>query len=182
MSTNLTNIEFKLADGKVSNLKDFSGKVVLVVNVASECGLTPQYEGLEAIYEKYNAKGFSVLGFPANEFGAQEPGSNEEIQAFCRGTFGVKFPVAQKIVVKGKDIHPLYQALISAKPEAIEKKGGDLKDVLKKHNLLSGNANEIMWNFEKFLINQNGDVVARFAPDVEPTSAEVVGAIESLLK
>ncbi len=181
MTSNLTNIEFKLADGKIATLKDFSGKAVLIVNVASECGLTPQYEGLEAIFEKYQDKGFTVLGFPANEFGAQEPGSNEEIQAFCRGTFGVKFPVAQKIVVKGNGIHPLYQALISAKPEAIQKAGGDLKDVLKKHNLLSGTEVEIMWNFEKFLIDKNGDVIARFAPDVEPTSTDVITAIEKLL-
>lgn len=177
MSNVLGNIDFKLADGKSSNLNEFKGKVVLVVNVASKCGLTPQYEGLEKIYAEYKNKGFTVLGFPANEFAGQEPGTNDEIQSFCTMNYGIKFPIAQKIVVKGEGIHPLYKALITAQPKAILKENGNLKTNLKEHGLLSGTDQEIMWNFEKFLINKNGDVVKRFAPDVEPTDAVLVSSI-----
>lgn len=177
MSNVLGNIDFKLADGKTSNLNEFKGKVVLVVNVASKCGLTPQYEGLEKIYAEYKNKGFTVLGFPANEFAGQEPGTNDEIQSFCTMNYGIKFPIAQKIVVKGEGIHPLYKALITAQPKAIAKENGNLKSNLKEHGLLSGTDQEIMWNFEKFLINKNGDVIKRFAPDIEPTDAVLVSSI-----
>lgn len=182
MSTDIKNIEFKLADGKTSTLNDFKNKVVLVVNVASECGLTPQYTGLEKVFETYEKEGFTVLGFPANEFGAQEPGSNEEIQAFCKGTFGVRFPVAQKIIVKGEKIHPLYKGLIEAAPTAVQRADSGLRANLEKHGLLSGTPKEIMWNFEKFLINKIGEVVVRFAPDVDPTSTAVTDVIEEELK
>lgn len=181
MSTELGTINFKLADGKVTNLNDFKGQTVLVVNVASECGLTPQYEGLEKIYNEYKSKGFTVLGFPANEFGAQEPGTNEEIQSFCKMNYGVTFPVAQKIIVKGEEIHPLYKSLITTAPKAVANPNGKLKAVLKEHNLLSGTEDEIMWNFEKFLINKKGEIVKRFAPDIEPNDAVLLSTIEESL-
>lgn len=177
--SSISQIPFKTADGQTTSLKNFEGKVLLLVNVASKCGLTPQYEGLEKIYEKYQDQGFSVLAFPANEFGAQEPGSNAEIQEFCRMSFGVKFPVLEKIVVKGEGQHPLYKTLTSENPVAIKKTGGTLEKYLGDHGLLSDKSEDIMWNFEKFLVNKKGDVVARFAPDMEPGSKEVIQAIES---
>lgn len=181
MSTSLDQIQFDTADGKKTSLKDYSGKVLLVVNVASECGLTPQYEGLEKVHQKYQAQGLSVLAFPANEFGAQEPGSNEQIQEFCRTQFGVKFPVFAKMVVKGEGQHPLYQQLTSLQPAAQQVPGGKLKSVLEEHNLLSGGPSDIMWNFEKFLINKSGKVVARFAPDMTPEDPTIIKAIEAEL-
>lgn len=182
MTQPLNNIEFTLNNGEKKTLNDYKGKAVLIVNVASKCGLTPQYEGLEVVYEKYQDKGLVVLGFPANEFLGQEPGSNEEIQAFCKGTFGVRFPVAQKITVKGEKIHPLYKGLIEAAPTAVQRADSGLRANLEKHGLLSGTPKEIMWNFEKFLINKKGEVVVRFAPDVDPTSTAVTDVIEEELK
>jgi glutathione peroxidase len=167
MNIQIDQIEFKTAAGETARLKDYHGQVVLLVNVASKCGLTPQYTGLEALYEKYRDQGFVVLGFPANEFGAQEPGSNEEIQSFCQMNFGVQFPVFAKIVVKGDAIHPLYRALIEAQPGLTEGSSDKPKD--------------ISWNFEKFLLNRQGDVVARFAPAVTPQDPALVKAIEAEL-
>jgi len=174
--------------GEGSSLAEFRGKALLVVNVASQCGLTPQYEALEKIYSRFKDSGLVVCGFPANDFGAQEPGSNEEIQTFCRGTFGVDFPMFQKIAVTGPDTHPLYQSLIAAQPKAIgdtrpgfrENLNGFLKS---KHNGASTNPEPgILWNFEKFLIDRNGSVAARFSPEVLPDDPAVVAAIESALK
>lgn len=144
-------------------LAGFKGKVVLVVNVASQCGYTPRYEGLQALYAKYKDQGFVIAGFPANNFGGQEPGTNEEIGAFCRSKYGVTFPMFSKISVKGGDKAPLYQFLTdrSANP----KTGG-----------------EIQWNFTKFLVNREGKVIQRFEPEVEPQSKELVSAVESTLK
>ncbi|AFY00030.1 glutathione peroxidase [Bdellovibrio bacteriovorus] len=181
MSTSLDQIQFDTADGKKSTLSAFNGKVLLVVNVASECGLTPQYEGLEKVHEKYESQGLRVLAFPANEFGAQEPGTNEQIQEFCRTQFGVKFPVFAKMVVKGEGQHPLYQQLTSLQPAAQQVPGGKLKSVLEEHGLLSGGPSDIMWNFEKFLIGKTGNVVARFAPDMTPEDPTIVKAIEAEL-
>ena len=151
------------------------------VNVASKCGLTPQYEGLEALYETYREQGLEVLGFPANEFLAQEPGSNDEIAAFCRGTFGVEFPMFAKIVVKGEGQHPLYQRLTAAIPTAQALEGGKLKERLEAKGLIDGQAADITWNFEKFLVNKQGEVVARFMPDVPPQDAMIVNAITAEL-
>ncbi|MES3038676.1 MAG: glutathione peroxidase [Bdellovibrionota bacterium] len=181
MPTNITEIPVKKIDGTQTSLADYKGKVMLVVNVASKCGLTPQYDGLEKIYENYSEKGLVVLGFPANEFLGQEPGTNEEIQDFCRSNFGVKFPMFQKIVVKGEGQHPLYKALTEVKPEAKTKPGGTLVAKLKEKGLINGNKNDIMWNFEKFLINRKGEVVERFAPDVTPDDPMVIQAIEKEL-
>jgi glutathione peroxidase len=149
-------------DGKPLPLADYKGKVILVVNVASQCGYTPQYSALEATYEKYKDRGFVILGFPANNFGAQEPGSNEEIKTFCTRKYNVTFPMYSKISVKGADRAPLYSYLT-------EETG-------------PGVAGDIKWNFTKFLIDRNGNVVQRFEPAVTPDSPEVLAAIEKQLK
>jgi len=149
-------------DGTAADLHELDGKAVLIVNVASKCGLTPQYEGLERLQDRYGDKGFTVLGVPCNQFMGQEPGSAEEIQTFCSTTYGVTFPLTEKIEVNGDDRHPLYEQLTSA-PDA------------------SGEAGDIQWNFEKFLVAPGGEVVARFRPTVEPEADEVVAAIEAAL-
>jgi len=181
MTQSIYNFSVNKIDGSASNLKDYQGKVLLIVNVASKCGLTPQYEGLEKIYEKYKNKGFEVLGFPANEFLAQEPGSNEEIANFCTMNFGVQFPMFEKIVVKGQSQHPLYSYLTETKTETITKPNGSLLEKLKSKGLLSDKANDIKWNFEKFLINKKGEVVARFSPELDPQDPIILEAIEKQL-
>jgi len=149
-------------DGNDVELAKYRGKVLLLVNTASQCGLTPQYEGLESLYEKYKAQGLEVLAFPANEFGMQEPGTNEQIKTFCSTKYNVSFPLFSKIVVKGEGIHPLYQFLTSESTNP-------------------GHAGEIGWNFAKFLVNRKGEVVARFDPKVKPESPEVQAAVEKAL-
>jgi glutathione peroxidase len=149
-------------DGQPAPLAQYKGKVILIVNVASRCGFTPQYEGLEAIYRKYKDQGFVILGFPANNFGGQEPGTNEEIKTFCSSKYSVTFPMYAKISVKGDDQAPLYQFLTG-----------------KQTNPAS--AGEIKWNFTKFLVDRDGKIVARFESPVTPQSAEVTGAIEKAL-
>jgi glutathione peroxidase len=150
-------------DGKPAPLAEYRGKVVLIVNVASRCGYTPQYTGLEKIYEKYKDQGFVILGFPANNFGGQEPGTNEEIKTFCSSKYQVTFPMYSKVSVKGADSTPLYQFLTD-----------------KQSN--PATAGEIKWNFTKFLVDRNGKVIARFEPAITPESADVTGAIEKALK
>jgi glutathione peroxidase len=149
-------------DGKPAPLADYKGKVILIVNVASQCGYTPQYSALEANYEKYKAKGFVILGFPANNFGAQEPGTNEEIKTFCTRKYNVTFPMYAKISVKGDDQAPLYGYLTKETGAGIS---GDIK-----------------WNFTKFLVDRNGNVVQRFEPAVTPDSKDVTDAIEKHLR
>jgi glutathione peroxidase len=149
-------------DGKPAPLADYKGKVILIVNVASQCGYTPQYSALEATYEKYKAKGFVILGFPANNFGAQEPGTNEEIKTFCTRKYNVTFPMYAKISVKGDDQAPLYGYLTKETGAGIS---GDIK-----------------WNFTKFLVDRNGNVVQRFEPAVTPDSKDVTDAIEKHLR
>jgi glutathione peroxidase len=151
----------KRLDGTQTSLQDYRGKVMLVVNVASECGLTPQYEELQALYTAYEARGLKVLGFPANEFGSQEPGTSTDIATFCSSRYGVTFDMFDKIVVKGPKIAPLYRTLTTETPEAFQ---GD-----------------IAWNFAKFLVDKNGFVINRFAPTTTPMSAEVTAAIEAAL-
>lgn len=178
----LQEIPLRRIDGSAAKLAEFAGKVLLVVNVASACGLTPQYAGLESLYEQYRDRGLLVLGFPANEFGAQEPGTNTEIAQFCETKFGVKFPMFEKIVVKGAGQHPLYKALIDAQPVAREKLDGTLKARLASGGRLEGRQEtDIMWNFEKFVVGRHGDVVARFAPDVAPDDPMLVATIEAEL-
>jgi glutathione peroxidase len=168
-------------DGSAASLADHKGNVLLVVNVASRCGLTPQYAELEEIYETYHDRGFAVLGFPANEFAGQEPGSNAEIQQFCQTKFGVKFPMFEKIVVKGEGQHPLYHELIAERPTAQQKPNGTLRKTLDQHGLGPQNDTDIMWNFEKFLVNRRGEVVERFAPDIAPKDPAITTAIEEEL-
>lgn len=147
--------------GKEVNLAAYKGKTVLVVNTASKCGYTPQYKELQALYEKYAGKDFVILGFPANEFGGQEPGSDESIAEFCEVNYGVKFPMFSKVVVKGDGIHPLLRMLTAAE-------NPDFKG-------------EINWNFEKFLIDEDGKLVRRFRSRTTPMSAELTGAIDKLI-
>ncbi len=181
MKTKLSQIEFALHNGKHTTLSDFGDKVTLIVNVASKCGLTPQYEGLEKIYQNYHEQGFLVLGFPANEFAGQEPGTNEEIQQFCQSTFGVKFPIMGKIIVKGEGQHPLFKILTEEKPLATKKDDSFAKK-LSDYGIPAGKPGEILWNFEKFLINRQGDVIERFAPDINPEDPIITNAIETALK
>ena len=181
MATPIREIPVKRIDGSDSSLGDFDGSVLLVVNVASKCGLTPQYEQLEQIYKTYNDKGLEVLGFPANNFAGQEPGTNEEIQGFCQATFGVDFPMFSKISVTGDDRHPLYDALIEAKPDRVDNEGGQLRGLLEQNDLAPDNDTDIMWNFEKFLVGRDGQVIGRFAPDLTPDDPIVVKAIEDAL-
>lgn len=181
MSQNLQSIPLTRIDGTPATLGDYAGKVMLVVNVASQCGLTPQYEGLEALYREYRAKGLEVVGFPSNDFGEQEPGSEKEISDFCTSIYGVDFPMFSKIVVKGDNKHPLYQTLIEAIPDAEFKEDSGIRAYQMKHFPESASSPEVHWNFEKFLIDRSGAVVRRFGPDTEPKSTTVVQAIEEAL-
>lgn len=149
-------------DGHEMDLASFKGKAVLVVNVASKCGLTPQYEGLEHLQERYSDHGFTVLGFPCNQFGGQEPGTAEDIQTFCSTTYGVTFPITEKVEVNGQLQHPIYRELTLVPDD-------------------EGRAGEIEWNFEKFLVAPDGKIVHRFRPTVEPESNELTSAIEAVL-
>jgi glutathione peroxidase len=157
------DVAINALDGKPTDLHDLEGKTVLLVNVASKCGLTPQYTGLEQIHERFKDRGFTVLGVPCNQFLGQEPGTAEEIQEFCSTQYGVTFPLTEKIEVNGEGRHPLYDQLVDV-PDADD-----------------GHTGDIRWNFEKFLIAPDGQVAARFAPQVLPESDEVVKAIESQL-
>jgi glutathione peroxidase len=160
LNKNISSITVKDIDGKSVNLSDYKGKVLLVVNVASYCGYTKQYAGLEEIYKKYKDKGFEILAFPCNQFGEQEPGTNEEIKNFCSSKFDVTFKLFDKINVNGKDKSPLYSVLTD--------------------NELTGKS-DIKWNFEKFLIDKNGNIVERYSSKVEPTGKELISAIETEL-
>lgn len=156
------NFTMNRLDGKSEKLANYQGKVILIVNTASQCGLTKQYKQLQALHQKYAEQGLVILGFPANEFGAQEPGSNSEISTFCTKNYGVKFPMFEKVVVKGEGQCPLYHFLTSK--ETNPQFSGDIK-----------------WNFEKFLINRKGEVIARFEPRISPDDRRVVAAIEKEL-
>jgi glutathione peroxidase len=156
------DIETKLLEGDPIALSEYKGKALLVVNVASRCGFTPQYEGLQALYESYKDRGLEILGFPCNQFLAQEPGTEEEIREFCSSVYSVSFPIFRKIDVNGEDRHPLYE-ILTEKPDA------------------DGNAGDVQWNFEKFLVSPEGDVVGRFRTMIKPDDPNLVGAIESQL-
>ena len=181
MSASIYDIPVKKITGEDTSLAEFKGKVLLVVNVASKCGLTPQYEGLEKLYEQLSGKGLVVAGFPANDFKAQEPGTNEEIQAFCTTNFGVKFPMFDKITVVGPEKHPLYAALIAAEPKAVSVNEPSWREKLKGFGIEPNPEPEILWNFEKFLVSRSGEVVERFAPDTAPDAPALVAAIETEL-
>ena len=171
--------EINSLDGSPLDLHDLQGRAVLVVNVASKCGLTPQYEGLESLYEQYKGQGLVVAGFPANNFKSQEPGSDEEIQTFCTANFGVKFPMFSKINVVGADKHPLYATLIAAQPKAISLSEIPFAEKLRGYGIEANPAPEILWNFEKFLVSRSGEIVKRFSPDTAPDAPELVAAIEA---
>ena len=156
------DVPVKTLRGEDTSLAEYRGKTLLIVNVASKCGLTPQYTQLEALHERYGPEGFSVVGFPSNQFGEQEPGSAEEIATFCSTTYGVTFPMLEKGDVNGPDRHPLYDQLTEAPDH-------------------KGRTGDVWWNFEKFLVSPDGQVVARFRPKVEPDAPEVVAAIEANL-
>ena len=173
------HIPVKTIQGNEVDLSQYQGKVLLVVNVASKCGLTPQYEGLEKLYEAQKENGLEVLGFPANNFLAQEPGTDAEIQEFCSLTYDVKFPLFSKISVAGNDKHPLYQTLTQAIPERIGE-GPWWKDLV-DYGLTPNPKPEVLWNFEKFLVNKEGEVVARFAPDITADDARLVDTINAEL-
>ncbi|MEO5686922.1 MAG: glutathione peroxidase [Burkholderiaceae bacterium] len=179
MATTLQDIPVNRIDGAPTNLGAYAGKVLLVVNVASQCGLTPQYTGLEKLYEDKRAEGLEVLGFPANDFGAQEPGTDAEISAFCALNFDVKFPLFSKISVLGADQHPLYAGLTAAQPAAIGE--GPFRERLKGYGITPTNPVDVLWNFEKFLIGRDGQVIARFAPDVTADDPRLVQAIADAL-
>lgn len=157
--TTVSDISVKTITGEPKQLGDYAGNVLLIVNVASKCGYTPQYEGLEKLNQKYQSQGLRVLGFPCNDFGAQEPGTNEEIQQFCTLNYGVSFEMFDKVHAKGAEKHPLYQTLT----QAVEPQG------------------DVGWNFEKFLVSKTGEVVARFKSGVKPDSPELMAAIEQEL-
>ena len=178
----LYEIKVKAITGQETALGEYAGNVLLIVNVASKCGLTPQYEALEKVFEKYQDQGFLVLGFPANNFGGQEPGTEEEIQQFCSLNYNVKFPLFAKISVKGADQAPLYHYLTGVKPVATSRPDSQLAEKLDASGLVAGRKpNDILWNFEKFLVNRQGEVIARFAPDLTPDSPVITQAIEQAL-
>ena len=180
MTTPLQDIPLKTIRNEDSSLADYAGKVVLAVNVASKCGLTPQYEGLEKLYAHYKDQGLVVAGFPANDFGAQEPGSDEEIESFCTTNFGVDFPMFAKITVVGPDKHPLYAALTEAAPTA-SGDGETFREKLRGYGMTPNPEPEILWNFEKFIVARDGTVAARFAPTTPPEDPALVAAIEAEL-
>jgi len=156
------DVEEKLLEGDPVALSEYKGKAMLIVNVASRCGFTPQYEGLQALYEKYRDRGLEILGFPCNQFLAQEPGTEEEIRQFCSSVYSVSFPIFRKVEVNGENRHPLYEILT------------ELPDT-------DGNAGDVQWNFEKFLVSPEGEVVGRFRTMITPEDPALVGAIEKSL-
>ena len=163
-------------DGRAVALGDYRGKVLLVVNTASKCGFTPQYEGLEELHEALGDRGFEVLGFPCNQFGAQEPGDAQEIATFCKLSYDVQFPLFSKISVKGAGQHPLYKALTEAQPTATGE--GPMRERLKGYGKDTGAPAEVLWNFEKFLVGRDGRVAERFAPDVAADDPRLTAAID----
>jgi glutathione peroxidase len=178
--TEISAIPLTRIDGASDSLANHKGNVLLVVNVASKCGLTPQYEGLEALYGKYKDKGFEVLGFPANDFGAQEPGTHEEIVEFCKLNYGVSFPLFAKADVTGPGKQPLYASLIEAVPEK-QGPATEFRERLKGFGMSPTEDPEVLWNFEKFVIGKDGSVVARFAPGTTPDDPALVSTIEAEL-
>ncbi len=181
MADEIYEIPVKTIDGAETNLSAYKDKVLLVVNVASKCGLTPQYESLQKLYDEYHGQGFEVLGFPSNDFMGQEPGSEEEIKDFCSTKFNVKFPLFSKVGINGENRHPLYANLIEAHPETDVSNGDGMLNNLIKFGHKHLNEADVLWNFEKFLIGKNGEVVARFAPDVTAEDARLKDKVEAEL-
>ena len=179
MSEAIYDIPVKSIDGTELTLDQFKGRALLVVNVASKCGLTPQYEGLEKLYEQKRDAGLEVLAFPANNFKGQEPGSDDEIKQFCSTTYDVTFPLFSKISVVGEDQHPLYGALTAAQPDASG--DGPFRERLKGYGIAPNPAPDVLWNFEKFLVSRDGRVIGRFAPDITADDPRLIEAIDAEL-
>ncbi len=181
MTTPIQKIPVRRITGEDTNLGEYSGKVLLIVNVASKCGLTKQYESLEKLYRQYRDRGLVVAGFPANDFKAQEPGSNAEIANFCTSNFGVDFPLFEKITVVGEGKHPLYRELIAAQPTATSTGPVPFAEDLRKYGIETNEAPELLWNFEKFVVDRSGNVVARFAPDTTAEDPALLKVVEAEL-
>lgn len=180
MLKEIQTITLQTIDGVSASLGEFAGKVLLIVNVASKCGLTKQYAELNSLYNEYKDDGLVVLGFPANDFGGQEPGSNDEIAQFCQVNFSVDFPMFAKLVASGPDKHPLYAALTTQMPVtqgAIQA----MREKMIAHGNTPNPEPEVLWNFEKFLVSREGDVVARFGPGVTPNDSLIVHAVKTAL-
>lgn len=175
----LYDLPLTAIDGSPTSLRAHAGQVLLIVNVASKCGLTPQYAGLEKLYADYRERGFVVLGFPANDFAGQEPGSDSEIQSFCTSLYGIDFPLYSKIAVTGPDKHPLYAWLTAAQPLTEDR--AVMEEQLRGYKMEPTPAPEVLWNFEKFLVDRTGKVVRRFAPDTLPEAEKLIAAIEQEL-
>lgn len=178
--SSIYDIDVVTIDGKAEKLAAFKGKTLLIVNTASECGLTPQYEALEALYNARKGDGLEILGFPCNQFGAQEPGQEAEIKSFCMARFGVTFPMFSKIEVNGTGRHPLYQALFAAQPERTTAPDSDFVAKLKGYGFEAKDG-DILWNFEKFLVGKDGEVIGHFAPDMTPDHPILTAALNSAL-
>jgi len=178
MANDIYEIPVKTIDGQETNLGEYKGKTLLIVNVASKCGLTPQYEALGKLYEEYRGKGFEVLAFPSNDFKGQEPGTEEEIKDFCSTNYDVQFPMFSKVGIL-EDRHPLYESLIEAHPETDVNNGSGMEDKLRDFGHTRVDPTDVLWNFEKFLIGKDGEIVARFAPDVTPDDERLRASIEA---
>ncbi|NYU08613.1 glutathione peroxidase [Enterobacteriaceae bacterium CCUG 67584] len=181
MPNDILNTEVTTIDGEKTTLESYKGKVLLVVNVASKCGLTSQYEQLEAMQKAREKEGFSVLGFPCNQFLGQEPGSEEEIKTFCSTTYGVTFPMFSKVDVNGENRHPVYQKLIAAAPTALAPEGSGFYERMVSKGRAPLSPEDILWNFEKFLIGRDGKVIQRFSPDMTPDDPAITSAVEKAL-
>lgn len=181
MQNAILNTEVTTIDGEKITLERYKGNVLLIVNVASKCGLTPQYEQLEALHIALKDEGFTVLGFPCNQFLGQEPGSEEEIKTFCSTTYGVTFPMFSKIDVNGEARHPLYAALTTVAPDAIAPQGSAFLERMTSKGRAPQHKGDILWNFEKFLVGRDGQVIARFSPDMTPDDAVLMDAVKQAL-
>ena len=181
MHNDILNTDVITIDGVSTTLEPWRGNVLLIVNVASKCGLTPQYEQLENIHKAWRDQDFSVLGFPCNQFLGQEPGSEEEIKTFCSTTYGVTFPMFSKIDVNGENRHPLYQKLIDAAPTAVAPEASGFYERMASKGRAPLYPDDILWNFEKFLVGRDGQVVQRFSPDMTPEDPIVMEAIKLAL-
>lgn len=181
MTSSLYDIPLTRLDGSATTLGDWRGQVLLIVNVASKCGLTPQYTALEALYRELLGKGLQVLAFPCNDFAGQEPGSEAEIQSFCDTQYAVSFPLFGKVRINSEPRDPLYAALIAAVPHAQASSDGTLRKTLAQHKLLPAHETDVTWNFEKFLVGRDGSVLARFAPDIAPDDPVLRQAVDASL-
>lgn len=177
--TEIQHVPFKRMDGTTACLGDYAGKVLLVVNTASKCGLTPQYEGLEALYRAKKDAGLEILGFPANNFKEQEPGSDADIASFCQLTYDVTFPVFSKISVKGEDAHPLYRLLTLGHPDTTGAE--EFRKRMTGNGLGPEKPEDVLWNFEKFLISRQGQIIGRYSPNMKPDDAVLAGDIDKAL-